>query len=108
LGYEIQIVEDGQKAWEAVTQQTYDIVMMDVQMPVLDGLAATKKIRQSPIQPQPIIIAMTANAMQEDRTKCLEAGMNDYITKPIKPSTIQEVLTKWGEAHKVSEEQRYN
>ncbi|MEO0585108.1 MAG: ATP-binding protein, partial [Bacteroidota bacterium] len=108
LGYEIHLVPDGQKAWEAVTKRKYDVIMMDVQMPILDGLAATQKIRQSPIFPQPIIIAMTANAMQEDRQRCLDAGMDDYITKPIKPSSIQEVLIKWGERLERSEEMGHN
>ncbi|MEO1382798.1 MAG: ATP-binding protein, partial [Bacteroidota bacterium] len=108
LGYEIHLVPDGQKAWEAVTHRKYDVIMMDVQMPILDGLAATQKIRQSPLFPQPIIIAMTANAMQEDRQRCLDAGMDDYITKPIKPSSIQEVLVKWGERLERSEGMGYN
>jgi len=108
LGYAIHLVPDGQKAWEAVTHRKYDVIMMDVQMPILDGLAATQKIRQSQLFPQPIIIAMTANAMQEDRQRCLDAGMDDYITKPIKPSSIQEVLVKWGERLERSEGMGYN
>jgi CheY-like chemotaxis protein len=69
---------------------------MDVQMPELDGLEATKRIvKEMPNGKRPVIVAMTANAMQEDKTECLEAGMDDYITKPLKEGIVYEMIEKW-------------
>ncbi|MEO0582426.1 MAG: ATP-binding protein [Bacteroidota bacterium] len=96
LGYAIEIAADGRAGYERIMEGKFDLVMMDMQMPVLDGLEATRLIR-SEVDSQPIIIAMTANALQEDRDRCMEAGMDDYLSKPIKPSDIQAVLSKWGE-----------
>jgi CheY-like chemotaxis protein len=94
LGYEPDIVVNGEEALHAVHRDSYDVVLMDVQMPVLDGLEATRKIRQSK-NGQPVIIAMTANAMQGDREICIDAGMNDYISKPIKLDDVIILLEKW-------------
>jgi len=66
-----------------------------VQMPEMDGLEATRNIRSGGLNRQPIIIAMTANAMQDDKENCLDAGMNDYISKPFKPQEIAVMLEKW-------------
>jgi signal transduction histidine kinase/CheY-like chemotaxis protein/ligand-binding sensor domain-containing protein len=94
LGYSPDKALNGQEALDAVIKKTYDVILMDVQMPVMDGMEATEKIRMLK-QTQPIIIAMTANAMQGDREKCLEAGMDDYISKPIKLEELVSVLEKW-------------
>ncbi len=77
-------------------QHRYDLVFMDIQMPVMDGIEATKIIR-SREGAQPIIIAMTANAMQGDREVCIKAGMDDYISKPVKFEGLLDLLAKWGE-----------
>ncbi len=91
----VDAVEDGISAVEAVKKEKYDLILMDVQMPKMDGLAATKTIRQELEMKDIVIIAMTAHAMKEDREECLEAGMNDYITKPFKPTELYRLLLKW-------------
>jgi len=95
LGYEIDIVENGREAVERVQQSDYDLIFMDVQMPEMDGLEATRIIRKRLRHNSPMIIAMTANAMPEDREKCLEAGMDDYLSKPFKPRELQQILEKY-------------
>lgn len=95
LGYEIDIVENGKEAVERVQQSDYDLIFMDVQMPEMDGLEATRIIRKLLRHNSPMIIAMTANAMPEDREKCLEAGMDDYLSKPFKPRELQQILEKY-------------
>lgn len=89
LGYRADIAANGEEAVVALKRQTYDTILMDMQMPEMDGLEATRQIRQRyrPEQ-QPYIIAMTANAMQGDRELCFDAGMNDYITKPIRVEAL--------------------
>jgi CheY-like chemotaxis protein len=81
---------------EAVQRAAYDIVLMDVQMPEMDGLEATRQIRKLMPDGRPRIIAMTANAMQGDREMCLEAGMDDYVSKPIQVNELQGALQRWG------------
>jgi CheY-like chemotaxis protein/anti-sigma regulatory factor (Ser/Thr protein kinase) len=94
LGLTVDVAEDGRAAVEKVAHGDYDIVLMDVQMPQMDGLQATKLIRQmSGCQNLPIV-AMTANALREDRQRCLDAGMTDYMCKPIDPHTLGEVLRR--------------
>ncbi|HZY43883.1 MAG TPA: response regulator, partial [Anaerolineae bacterium] len=83
MGYRADVAGNGLEAIEAVERQTYDVILMDVQMPELDGLDATREIRKLKVAAQPRIVAMTANAMQGDREMCLAAGMDDYISKPI-------------------------
>lgn len=95
LGYEIDIVENGKEAVERVQQSQYDLIFMDVQMPEMDGLEATRVIRKLLKHNSPMIIAMTANAMPEDREKCLDAGMDDYLSKPFKPRELQQLLEKY-------------
>ena len=92
---QVDVAGDGQQALEKVQQAPYDLVLMDMQMPVMDGLSATRAIRQLPgFQALPIV-AMTANAMAGDRERCLEAGMNDHIAKPIDPRLLVSKLLQW-------------
>jgi signal transduction histidine kinase/DNA-binding response OmpR family regulator/putative methionine-R-sulfoxide reductase with GAF domain len=94
MGYGAEVVGDGLRALEAVESGTYDVVLMDVQMPELDGLEATRRIRAGRLDGGPHIVAMTANAMAGDRDACLAAGMNDYISKPIDPAALAEALAR--------------
>ncbi len=93
LGYGADVAANGLEALEALERQEYDVVLMDVQMPELDGLEATRRIRARwPAGAGPRIIAMTANAMLEDREACFAAGMDDYVAKPIRPEELAEAL----------------
>lgn len=94
LGYDVLLVENGQQAIDALkTDESIELVLMDCQMPVMDGYAASRHIRtQNNAIP---IVAMTANALKGDREKCLEAGMDDYLAKPISLSSLREKLNKW-------------
>jgi CheY-like chemotaxis protein len=102
MGYRADVAGNGLEAVEAVQRQPYDVVLMDVQMPEMDGLEATRCIRQLSPQElsvlgageQPRIIAMTASAMQEDRERCMSAGMDDYISKPIRVDELVDALGK--------------
>jgi CheY-like chemotaxis protein len=95
IGYQIDTVANGLEAVEAVRRQPYDLVLMDVRMPELDGLEATRRIRaELPADQQPLIVAMTAYAYQEDLSECLAAGMNDTLTKPIQFDRLAGVLSK--------------
>jgi CheY-like chemotaxis protein len=95
-GYQLTIVNNGREALECYTEATddFDLIFMDIQMPEMDGKAATLEIRNQGYDTIPIV-AMTAHAMKGDREKCLEAGMNDYITKPIKREMVFEIIQKW-------------
>jgi len=93
FGYRADMVANGLEVLQALDRQDYDLILMDVQMPEMDGLEATRQIRsQCPAHKQPRIVAMTANAMQGDREECLAAGMNDYISKPIKVVELMKAL----------------
>ena len=93
MGYRADVVANGQLALESVEQQAYDVVLMDVQMPEMDGLEASRRITSKwSAQERPRIIAMTANAMQGDREECLAAGMDDYLTKPIRVDALVQAL----------------
>ena len=93
MSYEADVAHDGAEAVEAVETHDYDVVLMDVQMPELDGLEATRRIRRR-LPDRPVwIVAMTANAMAGDREACLAAGMNDYISKPIRPAELASALS---------------
>jgi signal transduction histidine kinase/CheY-like chemotaxis protein len=94
LGYKPEVAVSGLQALKALEQKPYHIILMDVQMPEMDGLEATGRIRALKII-QPVIIAMTANAMQGDREACLQAGMDDYISKPIKLENMPDMIEKW-------------
>lgn len=89
------IAINGEKALNAVKENQYDVIFMDCQMPVMDGYEATQQIRSLQLAQQPIIIATTANALTDDREKCLKAGMDDYITKPLSKLKLQKSLNKW-------------
>jgi len=91
----IDQAENGAAAVQMVTKQRYDLVLMDMQMPVMDGITATKAIRSNPTFASLPIIAMTANAMDRDREACLAAGMNDHLAKPIEPEKLFAALLKW-------------
>jgi two-component system sensor histidine kinase/response regulator len=91
----IETAENGAVAVQMITKQSYDLVLMDMQMPVMDGVTATKAIRSNPKFQSLPIIAMTANAMDRDRQMCLEAGMNDHLAKPIDPDKLFEALLRW-------------
>jgi len=100
LGFGADTVANGREAVQALETVPYDIVLMDVQMPEMDGFEATRAIRSGKtgvLNPKIPIIAMTAHAMKGDRERCLEAGMDDYISKPIAPQALAEALEKWGE-----------
>lgn len=94
-GFAVDIAADGAVALRRVQEQHYDIVLMDMQMPVMDGLAATRAIRQLPGYGDLPIVAMTANAMAGDRERCIAAGMNDHIAKPIDPQDLTAKLLQW-------------
>jgi CheY-like chemotaxis protein len=94
LGHKVQVVSNGKEATERVRAEEFDLVLMDVQMPEMDGLDATRNIRNLAQATQPHIIAMTANAMEGDREMCLAAGMNDYVSKPIRVNELVDALLK--------------
>ncbi len=96
MAYQADLAENGLQVLEAMRQQAYDVIFMDMQMPEMDGLTATRHIRSEfPPDRQPVIIAMTANAMEGDKQQCLDAGMNDYISKPVLPEAVEAALQRW-------------
>ena len=98
-GHAIDVVEDGAAAIEAVRTGQYDLVLMDVQMPGVDGLEATRRIRRLEVAQAGVpVIAITANAMAGDDRRCLDAGMNDYVTKPIDRARLLSTVARWGRA----------
>jgi CheY-like chemotaxis protein/HPt (histidine-containing phosphotransfer) domain-containing protein len=99
LGYRADVAANGLEALEALARQPYDVILMDVQMPEMDGLEATRRIRQGwAAEAQPHIIALTANALQSDREDCLVAGMNDYLSKPVPVEALRAALERAGRA----------
>jgi len=110
LGYDVDVAENGNKVLEKMSENGYDIILMDVQMPIMDGLTTTRIIREVEddlknnrnlsynliLKKIPIpIIALTANAMKEDRDICLANGMNDYLSKPLNLNELKEVVEKY-------------
>ena len=97
MGYDADVVSNGVEAVEAVRRQRYDVVLMDIQMPEMDGLEAARLIGEEQGARRPQIIAMTANAMQGDREHGLAVGMDEYVTKPIRISELQAALAAVGQ-----------
>jgi signal transduction histidine kinase/ActR/RegA family two-component response regulator len=95
LGYQADIAGNGLEVLEAVKRQHYDFILMDMVMPEMDGLETTAKLRVVPGMKQPIVVALTANAMQGEREKCIAAGMNDYLSKPFKIIDLENLIYKW-------------
>jgi PAS domain S-box-containing protein len=94
-GFVVDLAEDGQRALNKLAATDYDIVLMDMLMPVMDGVTATRTLRLDPRWQGLPVVAMTANAMEDDRLRCLAAGMNDHIAKPIEPEDLWKALLKW-------------
>jgi two-component system sensor histidine kinase/response regulator len=94
-GLVVDVAENGEIALGLVQKFSYDLVFMDMQMPVMDGITATREIRKHAHLELLPIVAMTANAMEQDRRKCMEAGMNDFLVKPIDPQEMSTILTRW-------------
>ncbi len=99
VGLSIDVAENGLVALNLVRQHDYALVLMDMQMPKMDGVEATKRIRQLPDRTALPILAMTANAFAEDKARCVEAGMDDFITKPVDPDVLFAVVLKWLSRH---------
>jgi signal transduction histidine kinase len=95
VGVAVDVASNGEEALEQMHRQDYDCVLMDVQMPTMDGLEATRRIRADPALARTTIIAMTANAWSEDRAACLDAGMDDFVTKPVEPGRLYGTLVRW-------------
>ncbi|MEG1341700.1 MAG: ATP-binding protein [Pseudomonas sp.] len=95
LGFEVYIAVDGAQAVAQVARQRFAATLMDCRLPIIDGYEATRRIRQLPQAASMPIIALTANALQGDRERCLSAGMNDYLAKPFKRTDLQQILQRW-------------
>ena len=94
LGYKPELAENGAEAVDNAREKQFDIILMDMQMPEMDGLQATRFIREN-LEHQPVIIALTANTMQGEQEECSNAGMNDYISKPVRLEELTAKLEKW-------------
>jgi len=98
LHYDVHVAENGQAALDACEDITFDVILMDVQMPVMDGLTATRHIRRLlPKSQQPYIIALTGAAFDEERQACLEAGMDTFVGKPVRPNQLRDILEQFQE-----------
>jgi len=97
LGCEVDVVDDGEAAHRAVRAGSYDIVFMDCHMPVMDGFEATRRIRawEQPRGDALVIVALTADSLASDRQRCLDAGMNDFLTKPVSSSQLSATIERW-------------
>ena len=94
-GFAVDVAENGQAAIDRIERKAYDVVLMDMQMPVMDGETATRTLRSNPRHAHLPIVAMTANAMEADRQRCFAAGMNDHVAKPIEPAALWAALKRW-------------
>jgi len=95
IGWRVDVAVNGQQAVDLVSRNPYQLILMDMQMPVMNGLDATRAIREMPRGGYIPILAMTANAFSEDREACIQAGMDDFLTKPVMPDTLFKVLLRW-------------
>jgi CheY-like chemotaxis protein len=96
MGYQADVASNGTEALEAALLVNYDLILMDCQMPGMDGIETTRELRRrEDAGRRTPIIAMTANAMQGDRERCLECGMDDYLSKPVKPENLAAILERW-------------
>nr|WP_320012241.1 ATP-binding protein [uncultured Desulfobulbus sp.] len=95
FGLSVEIADNGERACHKVTNNEYDLILMDMQMPVLDGVAATRRIRTMPGKGDIPIVAMTANAFEDDRKHCEDAGMNGFVAKPVEPDQLRLTLARW-------------
>ena len=95
LGIKADIVGNGHQAYEANLHKKYDLILMDLQMPIMNGIEATEAILMSDAPHKPPIIALTANTGPENHSACLAAGMVDFMTKPVSPAQIEQMLIKW-------------
>src|SRR6202042_971149 len=102
LGYQPTLARNGKEVLELASLEPYDLILMDVQMPEMDGLEATRMIRLC-LEKQPVIIAMTANALDGDQDNCIQASMDDYICKPVELDELIRQLEKWGGALKANQ-----
>ncbi len=91
----VEVANNGQEAVDFVEMRPFDLIIMDLQMPMLDGISATKIIRDNQHIVQPLIIALTANATENDRNNCFQVGMEDFIAKPIKLNVLRNYMKKW-------------
>ncbi|MDQ2773775.1 MAG: response regulator [Acidobacteriota bacterium] len=95
-GFDVSLVSDGNEAVEAQREHGYEVILMDCQMPTMDGFEAARRIRELDGR-QPAIIAVTANALVGEREKCLNAGMNDYLSKPFQAGALVSLVKKWAD-----------
>ena len=95
LGYSCDIAKNGKEGIEMVKSKDYTLVLMDMQMPIMDGITATKEIHSLNLRPRPAIVAMTANAFAEDKQKCFQAGMDDFISKPLELDEVKRILSSF-------------
>ena len=96
IGLSLDFAANGEEAVEAVKSNHYDLVFMDIEMPILSGIQATEAIKEALSEKAPPIVALTAHTMQGDRERFIEAGMTDYLTKPINMEELQAILEKYG------------
>jgi CheY-like chemotaxis protein len=103
MGHETHIAVNGREALDAIREATFDVVLMDVQMPEMDGLEATRQLRDGDAEDLPYIIALTASVMEEDRRRCREAGMDGFLSKPVRQDELARAL-EGGAAEQVRSE----
>lgn len=104
IGFQIEVVTNGLEVLQMLEQQEFDLILMDMQMPEMDGLEATRMLRKMPLNRQPVVVAMTANAMSEAKDICMDAGMDDYIAKPVKVNDIRAIIGKWFPAEHIKQQ----